>query len=78
MEYDVPHRQLGTARARAVAMNIKEIARRARVFRPLFAQIVSHNRQSFLVRELMNTSSFNRANGIPNVSADSADYVPAC
>jgi hypothetical protein len=43
-------------------------------FMPLFAEIVPQDRQDSLVRELMNPASFNRANGIPNFSADSAAY----
>jgi hypothetical protein len=45
-----------------------------RIFWPLFAQIVPKDRQGPLVQELMNPASFNRPDGIPNLSADSAGY----
>jgi len=45
-----------------------------RIFWPLFAQVVPKDRQGPLVQELMNPASFNRPDGIPNLSADSAGY----
>ncbi len=44
------------------------------IFAPLLGEIVPPDRLASVVRELQNPASFNRDNGIPNLSADSTDY----
>ena len=44
---------------------------------PLFGEIVPKERISKVIQEVRNCNSFNRPNGIPNLSADSAGYNEA-
>ena len=44
------------------------------VFVPLFAEIVPKGRIPKVIQEVRNPKSFNRLNGIPNLSADSTGY----
>jgi hypothetical protein len=50
------------------------INKRAETLLPLFGEIVPQGRIQQVVQEVMNPNSFNRPNGIPNLSADSAGY----
>jgi len=45
------------------------------MFWPMLAGIVPSNRVARLVAELQNPASFNRRNGVPSLSADSAGYT---
>jgi len=52
----------------------KYVDKPAWIFGPLMGEIVPKDRLRSLLRELQNPHSFNRRNGIPNLSADSTDY----
>lgn len=44
------------------------------IFAPLLGEIVPQDRLASVIHELQHPASFNRSNGVPNLSADSADY----